>query len=98
MKHPTPQQVAQMREDARMTQREFGELVNASPAAVQSWEAGRRACPLNTWELLLIYFGKQAPRIETPSVRPRGAIQKLEFDLQQALSVIDLVHTLTKKK
>jgi DNA-binding transcriptional regulator YiaG len=63
MKAPTPEQVIKLRKQSGLTAAAFGALVYVDGAAVYSWEAGRRGCPLTTWELLLIYFGRANPRI-----------------------------------
>jgi len=62
LKQPTPEQVQRLRESAGMTASEFAELVYCEAPTVYAWESGRRQCPISSWELLLIYFGKTTPR------------------------------------
>lgn len=62
LKAPSAEQVQRLREQSRLTASAFGELVYVEQATVYAWEAGRRQCPLSTWELLLVYFGKAEPR------------------------------------
>ena len=59
---PLPEQVRALRQTVHFTLAEFGEIVYVSPRTVVSWEAGTRVCPPATWELLLLYFDRAAPR------------------------------------
>jgi DNA-binding XRE family transcriptional regulator len=57
LKQPTPQQVKQVRVEARLTQEEAAAMVHVTGRSWQNWEAENgtsRAIPLATWELFLI--------------------------------------------
>lgn len=62
IKAPTPEQVTSLRAEFEMTAADFGEIVYAEGATVYAWESGRRQCPVLTWEVLMVYFGKAEPR------------------------------------
>lgn len=51
MTSPTPQQIAQARNAARITQTAAASLVHASLRAWQKWEAGDAKMPGASWEL-----------------------------------------------
>ena len=59
---PTPDEVRDLRTAHFLTAEQFAEIVYAATSTVYAWEHGRRDCPLTTWELLLIYFGRAQPR------------------------------------
>lgn len=82
---PTAQDVAALRAQHALTAVEFGRLAHVSAATVYAWETGRRACPLQPWELLQIYFGKTRPRIHYASA-PRNEVKRLQYDLEMAHS------------
>jgi DNA-binding transcriptional regulator YiaG len=54
MTKPTPQQIAQVRNNARITQTAAATLVHASLRAWQKWEAGDAKMPPAAWELFTI--------------------------------------------
>lgn len=91
MHHPTPEEVKALRTEAGLTQNAFAEIARASPAALQSWEQGRKACPVNTWEVLLVYFGKVPPR---QLKRPRDEAGKLAHDLEAARAEVSRLQAL----
>lgn len=85
MTTPTPSQVAELRDEFGLTAEEFGALVYAEPATVYAWEKGRRTCSPTSWELLRVYFGKQAPRTLKPASTSRtvtAQARKLERAVQ----------------
>lgn len=84
LNEPTAQEVAKLRSEAGLSAIDFGAIVYASAGAVNSWESGRRGCPLASWELLLIFFGKASPRVAGGRVRPIRA-QAAQQDIEAAL-------------
>jgi hypothetical protein len=62
VKSPAPEQVRALRQAVNFTLAQFGEVVYATARTVNSWESGHRTCPPASWELMLLYFGRAAPR------------------------------------
>jgi DNA-binding XRE family transcriptional regulator len=81
---PTAQEVAQLRADAGLSTHDFAQLVYASVASVQAWEAGRRQCPLPSWELLQVYFGKAPARVLGARTSRKQA-QAAQHDIARAI-------------
>lgn len=51
MKQPTPQDIARMRNDVRITQTEAAAIVQASLRTWQNWESGATKMRPALWEL-----------------------------------------------
>lgn len=52
--NPSAAEIARAREDAGLTQEEFGALVYKGMRSCQEWESGGRRMPPDTWELIQI--------------------------------------------
>lgn len=58
MKSPTPDEIFGLRFNSRLTQREFGAMINLSARTIQDYEAGRRKCHPAIYQLMQLVFPK----------------------------------------
>lgn len=62
---PTPEQIRNARELAKLTQAQAAERVFAgSYRTWQDWESGRRPMPANVWELWRLQSMQKAPAVD----------------------------------